>query len=146
MRPGAWTAFLWRERFEAHQPAKVDARRGGGGGGGAAGCGRRHRLASAADSITVLYPFDDTVLGPAMSEPAQFLMFLPLVAWNARGELEGRLAEAWEHSPDYRTWTIRLRDDIHWHDGVPVTAHDIKFNVELRSRPDIWWWEPGSFH
>jgi len=112
---------------------------------GAAGCTRR-RSAAATDSITILYPYDDTVLGPFMDEPAQFLMFLPLVAWNSRGELEGRLAGAWEHSPDYRTWTIRLREGIRWHDGVPVTAYDIKFNLELRSRPEIWWWEPGSFH
>src|SRR5262245_26470871 len=80
---------------------------------------------------------DETVLGPEMNEPAQFLMFLPLVAWDRRGELEGRLAEHWEHSPDYRTWIIRLRNSVRWHDGVPVTAHDIKFNLDLRSHPDV---------
>jgi len=103
---------------------------------GAAGCTRR-RSEAATDSITILYPYDDTVLGPAMDEPAQFLMFLPLVAWNSRGELEGRLAEAWEHSPDYRTWTIRLREGIRWHDGVPVTAYDIKFNLEAAFDPAL---------
>src|SRR5262249_49553450 len=65
---------------------------------------------------------------------------------NTTGELEGRLAESWEHSRDYRTWTIRLRDGIRWHDGVPVTAHDIKFNLELRSHPDVMWFVPDSFH
>src|SRR5262245_44419051 len=112
---------------------------------GATGCGKRRRDAGAPNSITVLYQHDDTVLGPEMDEPAQFLMFLPLVAWNTRGELEGRLAESWEHSPDYRTWTVRLRDGIRWHDGVPVTAHDIKYNLDLRSKPDIWQFAPDSF-
>jgi peptide/nickel transport system substrate-binding protein len=112
---------------------------------GVAGCGRNRRHGQAADSITVLYQYDETVLGPNMDEPAQFLMFLPLVAWNTRGELEGRLAESWKHSPDYRTWTIRLRDGIRWHDGVPVTAHDIKFNLDLRSTPDVAWFTPDSF-
>ena len=61
---------------------------------GAVGCGRRPRHSPAADSITVLYQYDETVLGPRMDEPAQFLMFLPLVAWNTRGEMEG----PWTHA------------------------------------------------
>src|SRR5713226_8385061 len=79
---------------------------------GATACGRIGRATTEApdSTVTVLYPYDEFVLGPADAMPAQFLMFLPLVAWNARGELEGRLAESWEHSPDYRTWAIRLRD------------------------------------
>ncbi|MBN9659193.1 MAG: hypothetical protein J0H49_13490 [Acidobacteria bacterium] len=110
------------------------------------GCATRSRSRPAADSITILYPYDDTVLGPNMDMPAQFMMFLPLTARNATGELEGRLAEHWEHSPDYRKWTIRLRSGVRWHDGVPVTAHDIKFNLELRSHPDLMWFPPNSFN
>jgi len=111
----------------------------------AAGCRRGLRTDQQRNSVTILYPYDETVLGPTMNEPAQFLIFLPLVAWNPRGELEGRLAEYWEHSRDYRTWTVQSRDGIYWPDGVPVTADDIKFNLDLRSRPDVWWFEPGSF-
>jgi peptide/nickel transport system substrate-binding protein len=100
-----------------------------GAGSGAVGCGRR-RGAPDANSITVLYPADESALGPD-GWPARFLVFLPLVAWNRHGELEGRLAQSWEHSPDYRAWKIRLRDGVRWHDGVPVTAHDVKFTIEL---------------
>lgn len=99
---------------------------------GAAGCGRRR--APTANSITILYPHDEMVLGPGMDMPAKFLVFLPLFQWNSRGEVEGRLAEHWEHSPDFRTWTIRLRDGIRWHDGVRVTAHDVKFTLEVQSQ------------
>ena len=80
------------------------------------------------------------MLGPGDDMAAQFLMFLPLVSLNSRGELEGRLAERWEPTSDYRTWTIRLRDGIRWHDGVPVTAHDIKFTLDLLSLPDVHWY------
>ncbi len=66
-----------------------------------------------------------------------FLVFLPLVARNTDGELEGRLAERWEHSPDYRSWTVHLRQGVRWHDGVPVTAHDIKFTLDLWSSPQM---------
>jgi len=42
-----------------------------------------------------------------------------------------KLAESVGYSADYRTWTISLRKDVKWHDGVPVTAHDVKFSMEL---------------
>jgi ABC-type transport system substrate-binding protein len=111
----------------------------------AAGCGGKRRRTPEPDSITVLYPTDETVLGPDMDMAAQFMMFLPLAVFNVRGKLEGRLAERWEHTPDFRTWTIRLRDGIRRHDGVPATAHDIKFTVDLLTHPDVMWWAPDSF-
>ena len=58
--------------------------------------------------------------------------------------MQPQLAEDWEHSPDYRTWTIHLRSDVKWHDGRPVTAHDIKFSMELWAHPDVGMSAPGS--
>jgi len=96
-------------------------------------------------AVTVLYPTtDERGLGPEYDSPAQFLMFLPLVARNAQGQLEGRLAKSWEPAPDYQTWTIHLREDVRWHDGVPVTAHDIEFSMRLLSRPDVGYLAPGA--
>lgn len=34
-------------------------------------------------------------------------------------------------SEDGLVWTVRLRDDVKWHDGTPFTAHDVKFSLEL---------------
>ncbi len=78
---------------------------------------------------------------------SKYLLWLPLV--NHKGpELRPRLAESWEHSPDYQTWTIHLRDDVRWHDGVPVTAHDVVFSIELFAHPDVlfpgWWMALGA--
>jgi peptide/nickel transport system substrate-binding protein len=56
---------------------------------------------------------------------------------NEAGDYEGRLARTWEHSPDYREWTYHLRTDVRWHDGVPVTAHDVKFTLDLLGHPDV---------
>ena len=95
----------------------------------------RPRRAHDRSSITVLYPVGEMAFGPD-GWPAIFLVFMRLLAWNRRGELEGRLAESWEHSPDFRTWTVRLRDGIRWHDGAPVTAHDVKFTLDLLQNPD----------
>ncbi len=112
----------------------------------AVGCGRRGDQARAKHStITVLDPYDEWVLGPENDDPPKFLVFLPLVARNANGELEARLAQSWEHSPDYRTWTIHLRKDVRWHDGVPVTAHDVKFTMDLFMHPAALWVPPGAY-
>ncbi len=80
---------------------------------------------------------DERVLGPAWDIYAKFLMFLPLAGWDEGGERIPRLAKSWEHSDDYRTWTFRLRPDVKWHDGAPVTAHDVAFTFDLLSHRDV---------
>ena len=104
----------------------------------AVGCGRGGERASFRGStVTILYQGDERVVG----WHGRFVMFLPLVSFNENGELEGRLAERWEHSPDYREWTLHLRTDVRWHDGVPFTAHDIKFSMELHE----YYYPPALF-
>ncbi len=94
----------------------------------ASGCGAGgDRAYSRGSTVTILYQGDERAVG----WHGRFLMFLPLVSYNENLELEGRLVERWEHSPDYRQWTLHLRTDVRWHDGVPFTAHDIKFSMEL---------------
>lgn len=88
-------------------------------------------------AITVQYPVDEWGLGPVWSYPSQFLVFLPLVERDERGELRGVLARSWERSPDGREWTVHLRTDVRWHDGVPVTAHDVEFTLGLWRDPDL---------
>lgn len=67
----------------------------------------------------------------------EFLVFLPLVRENEMtGDRQECLAMHWEHSADYREWTYRLHPDVRWHDGRPVTMDDVKFTLELHSRPN----------
>lgn len=100
-------------------------------------CGFSDRTSPTESStVTVLFEGDEWLLGPAADDGQKFLMFLPLVRGYAH-EATDRLAERWEHSPDYRTWTFYLRDDVRWHDGVPVTAHDVVFSLELFTHPDV---------
>ena len=88
-------------------------------------------------TVTVRYIVDpERALGPAADTPARFLVFMPLVAWNRSGELEGRLADCWEHSLDFRSWRILLRERIRWHDGAPATGHDVKFTLDLLQHAD----------
>lgn len=105
-----------------------------------AGCGAADRAPPDIDrsAVTVLVDGvdDEFFLNPTRYDLAQRLVFLTLTT-TERGEPGPRLAERWEHSPDYREWTIHLRRDVRWHDGTPVTAHDIAFTRELWAHPDV---------
>jgi len=110
---------------------------------GAAGCGR-DRAQAGESTLTISYPAGEW---PVLftDSASQLLVFLPLVKRNAKGEIEGRLARNWEHSPDYRTWTVHLRTDVKWEDGRPVTAQDVKFTLDLFAHPDVLLVAPGAF-
>jgi len=49
-----------------------------------------------------------------------------LTTENAAGEPIAGAATHWEVSPDGKTWTFHLRDEV-WSDGVPVTSHDFVY-------------------
>jgi len=53
-----------------------------------------------------------------------------LVSWDYNVNPHPELAESWEISPDYKTFTFHLRHDITWHDGEPFTSADVKFTIE----------------
>lgn len=60
-------------------------------------------------------------------------------------ELFGDLAESWDVSEDGKTWTFNLRKNVYWHDGVPFTAEDIRFTLELALTPEFAWRYLGQF-
>ncbi len=43
-------------------------------------------------------------------------------------KLESALAEKWEISSDYKTYTFYLRKGVLWHDRKPLTAEDVHFS------------------
>ncbi len=100
-------------------------------------CKRGDRSQADRSTITILYGGDERLMGPNQEGEPMFMVFLPFAKEDKNGEIEGRLAKSWEHSEDYRTWTIHLRNDVKWHDGVPVTAHDVKFTLDLLEHPDV---------
>lgn len=42
-------------------------------------------------------------------------------------EIQPGLACWWTNSPDGKTWTFKLRKDLRWSDGAPLTADDVVF-------------------
>ncbi|HYN81763.1 MAG TPA: ABC transporter substrate-binding protein [Gemmatimonadaceae bacterium] len=101
-------------------------------------CSRGDRSQTRGSAFTVLHPSDERTW-------PRSLAFLELALPDENGKWQGRLAKSWAHSPDFRTWTYYLRTNVRWHDGVRVTAHDVKFTFELISHPDVLQRAPGSY-
>lgn len=58
------------------------------------------------------------------------LIYSGLLKIDSAGEIAPDLAESYEISEDSLTYTLVLREDIYFHDGVRVTADDVIFTVE----------------
>jgi peptide/nickel transport system substrate-binding protein len=41
------------------------------------------------------------------------------------------LADFWTNAPDGKTWTFRLRKNLRWSDGAPLTADDVVFTWDV---------------
>jgi peptide/nickel transport system substrate-binding protein len=53
-----------------------------------------------------------------------------LVRLNRDGSLENRIAEEIGASDDAKTWTMKIRDGIEFHNGKTVTAEDVMATIE----------------
>jgi peptide/nickel transport system substrate-binding protein len=67
---------------------------------------------------------------------SMFVLYTPVLRYDENFEPQPMLARSWELSPDSTELTLRLRDDVFWHDGVRTTAHDLKFAYDLARDPE----------
>src|SRR6202046_214572 len=40
-----------------------------------------------------------------------------------------QMVESWENTPDFKTWTFKLRPGLKFHDGEPVLAKDVVASI-----------------
>lgn len=59
---------------------------------------------------------------------ALFAVYEPLIAVTGEQELEPVLAESWGFNDDCTLMTVRLRGDVLWHNGSPLTAGDVVYS------------------
>lgn len=75
----------------------------------------------------------------------QFVLFLPLIAYDAQLQPVPRLARAWEVNADTSLLTFHLRRDVRWHDGQPTSAFDVQFSYERARDPRTAYIYSGLF-
>jgi peptide/nickel transport system substrate-binding protein/oligopeptide transport system substrate-binding protein len=100
----------------------------------AVACGRPRQPAAAEQVLRFRLREDPPTLDPALtndqlSEAVVLNVFRGLVEMDP-GTLEVRpaVAASWTIADDRRTYTFRLRDDVRFHNGRPVTAGDVEYS------------------
>jgi len=82
--------------------------------------------------------FDPLVIGiydtGAMAAAA--VLFDTLTRLDDDGTVQPRLATSWTHSPDFKTWTFKLREGVKFQDGTPFNAQAVASNYRRMIDPD----------
>lgn len=90
--------------------------------------------------------YAEAVLGPvdtlnpifantSAEQSASYLLFSRLLTYDQTGHLNYDLASSMTISADQKTYTLKLRPDAKWQDGVYVRAKDVVFTVNLLKNP-----------
>jgi ABC-type transport system substrate-binding protein len=76
-------------------------------------------------------------LAPSSGPDNQVMSLLHegLLGVDPNYELQPRLAESYEVSPDATTFTFKLREGLKWSDGKPFTSKDVLFTYKLLADP-----------
>jgi peptide/nickel transport system substrate-binding protein len=64
------------------------------------------------------------------------LLFEPLLVVGPDGNFEPALAELPQQSSDQRSYTFKLRPNLKWSDGAPITSDDVVFTFNLITAPE----------
>jgi peptide/nickel transport system substrate-binding protein len=92
-------------------------------------------------SMIVTYKDDISTLDPAIGYDWQNwsmikALFNGLMDYEAGTyNLEPDLAKSFTISPDGKTYTFKLRDDVKFHNGRKLTAEDVKYSIERAINP-----------
>jgi len=80
---------------------------------------------------------DSGVNNPILAKTNNTLttIFDPLVEFDDQGKLQPSLAKSWQWSPDNRSVSLQLQENVKWHDGRPFTADDVAFTMDAIKDP-----------
>ncbi|MFQ5678441.1 MAG: ABC transporter substrate-binding protein [Gemmatimonadota bacterium] len=103
------------------------------------GCGRGPVERVGERALVLGYSAELQTLNPLVStdqnanELIYYLLYTPLVTYDSTYRVRPWLAESWELTDS--AVVFRLREDLRWHDGAPVTAEDVKFTFDMAKDP-----------
>ena len=81
------------------------------------------------DTLNPLYATSDAEMA------ASHLLFSSLYSYDTTGNLHKSMAESMKVDETGKLYTLTLRPDIYWHDGVLLTAKDVAFTINLIKKP-----------
>jgi oligopeptide transport system substrate-binding protein len=83
--------------------------------------------------------FDPQIVSGVLESNILRSLFEGLVQFHQTDDLASPPGIALEVIPDetYSVWTVKLRPDAKWSDGVPITAEDFAFSYERFLTPDL---------
>ena len=61
---------------------------------------------------------------------AGLLIWDTLLGVDDKLQPQPQMVESWENSPDFKTWTFKLRPGLKFHDGEPVLAKDVVASIK----------------
>ncbi len=92
--------------------------------------------------------FAEAVIGPvdtlnplfasnSAEDSASYLLFSRLLSYDTSGHLINDLATHVAVNGTGTVYTVKIRSDVHWHDGIKLTAKDVAFTVDLLKNPSV---------
>ncbi len=82
-------------------------------------------------------------LNPLFSLPSEVdadvtnLIYARLFAYDEGRQIVGDLAESYTLSSDGKVYTVKLKPDLMWADGKPITSQDVAFTIEMIQNPEV---------
>jgi len=101
------------------------------------GCSKEEH--SRIDHIIVALDSNPTQLDPRLSQDSvsnqiQRFLFSPLLSFDKDGKIKLVLAEKWEQT-DQLSHTIKIKENVYFHNGKELTSEDIKYTFESLRDP-----------
>lgn len=81
---------------------------------------------------------------PLSRQIQRFALFVTLAKYDDRLEAAPYAAKSWSWSPDHRTLTLHLAAGLKWQDGVPTTARDAAFTIDVARDPATGYWRSAD--
>jgi peptide/nickel transport system substrate-binding protein len=78
----------------------------------------------------------DTVVS-SWADPSYNTLYESAMIAAPNGQIVPQLADWWKVSADGLTWTIKIRDGLHFHSGAPCTAAEVAANFNAFRDPKI---------
>lgn len=108
--------------------------------------GNQHNYQTTAPAVDGTYA--EAVLGPietlnpifaktSAEQSTSRLLFSRLLTYDRTGHLGYDLATDIKINSANTVYTVAIRPDVKWHDGVKLTANDVAFTIDLMKNPNI---------